>query len=264
MKKNLLLLALPHIAIFIVPIHGWQLMLFYVGCMFFTFKLTSLLEAKKLEWSSVVLYTTSWVGMNYNEFEKKPQKPAIWKAGFVSLSIGITLLTLSILNPVSLNRPLIVFIAMIFIFHFGLLDLNAQVWKYLGRDTKPIMNEPWKAKSLADFWGKRWNLAFRDAVHKCLFTPLKKRYGLKLGMLAVFTFSGILHEAVISVPAQGGYGGPMIYFLLQFLGVLTQKRSPQLNTLWFTWLILIAPLPLLFHTQFFINVFIPLTKAMGG
>ena len=264
MKNILLLLAIPHIAIFIVPLNTWQLMCFYVACMFLTFKLTSLIATKEVKWNSIFLYTTSWIGMNYVEFDEKPQEPPKWKTGLTSLLLGLLLFSFCVWNPENLNRPLLVFISMLFIFHFGILDLNAQLWKFFGRNTKPIMNEPWKAKTLADFWGKRWNLAFRDAAHKCIYIPFKNRFGAKAGFLAVFTFSGIVHEAVISVPAQGGYGGPMLYFLLQFLGLSLQKQSVFLNKLWFTWLILLAPLPLLFHQAFFQNVFIPLTKAIGG
>ena len=260
---NIILLTLPHIAVFIIPLNGWPLMLFYVACMFFTFKITSLSGINDIKWNRVLLYTTCWIGMNYDEFEGHPQKPPAWKAGIISLFIGLILIAFCFWNPENTHNAILVFIAMIFIFHFGLLDLNAQVWNYLGRNAKPIMNEPWKAKNLADFWGKRWNLAFRDAVHKCIFTPIRKSFGMHIGMLAVFLFSGILHEAVISVPAKGGYGGPMVYFLIQFLGILIQKRTPVLKGRCFTWFILLAPLPLLFHQQFFNKVFIPLTNIIG-
>lgn len=239
-------------------------MLFYVAVMFLTLKTLTLLMTKEMSWANAVLYTGGWIGMNPDEFKTEAHSPHNWRSGTVSVLIGLIIFYLSLKQVDITLRAVYLFIAMIFIFHFGLLDLNAQLWNFLGRKTKPIMNEPWKALNLADFWGKRWNMAFRDAAHRTLFLPLKRFYGAKIAILGVFIFSGLVHEAVISLPAQGGYGGPMVYFLIQFLGLILQKEFRLLNNRWVTWIFLIIPLPLLFHKAFFLNVFIPLSNAIGG
>ena len=87
---------------------------------------------------------------------------------------------------------------------------------------------------------------------------------LLLAALAVFIFSGLLHEAVMSVPAEGGYGGPFAYFIIQYLGILTQRELPIFNNRLFTWLILTVPLPWFFHEPFFNNIFKPLVFTIGG
>ena len=239
-------------------------MILYIAGMFLILKILTLLKSKTLNWRDAGLYTAGWIGMNPEEFIQEASIPHKWLPGAVSFLTGTVLLFISLSQDQGTLRAVYLFTAMLFIFHFGLLDLNARLWNFLGRSTKPIMNAPWKALNLADFWGKRWNLAFRDAAHLLLFTPFRKKMGTKTGLFTVFIFSGIVHETVISVPARGGYGGPMLYFLIQFSGLLLQKKYVCLNNRLTTWLILTAPLPLLFHQPFFLNVFIPLSNTIGG
>ena len=264
MKLILIILLVPQILVLTVPMSSWLLMVFYMGTMFLSLKVATLITARPMNWSDTIIYTTAWIGMDPVSFQTKALKQAVWNKGIFCLLIGLALLIVSIYTETAGLKAFTLFIAMLFIFHFGLLDLNAQVWTYFGRKTQAIMNEPWKAYNLADFWGNRWNMAFRDAVHRILFRPVRKILGTKAALLTVFIFSGIMHEAVISVPAQGGYGGPLVYFMLQFLGISLQKKFHCINNRLSTWLFLCVPLPLLFHKDFFLNVFIPLTNAIGG
>ncbi len=39
------------------------------------------------------------------------------------------------------------------------------------------MHSPLTAQSLSEFWGRRWNTAFRDLTHRFLFRPLTVRWG---------------------------------------------------------------------------------------
>jgi len=77
-------------------------------------------------------------------------------------------------------------------------------------------------------------------------------------MLA-FIFSGLLHELALSVPVNHGYGLPLLYFIIQGLLILAEKalasrkvmflKNNMVAHAWvFFWLV--APAPLLFHTQF--------------
>jgi len=264
MKPAISILALPHIIVLMIPHQGWQLMFIYIALMFLTLKLLTLTGLKELNFKSAAIYTTAWIGMNPIEFTTKEQVKYTFTKGILSLLIGAVIFYLSLIQTDMTIKAILVFTAVLFIFHFGLLDLNAQIWAALGRKTKPIMNEPWKALSLAEFWGKRWNMAFRDAAHQILFKPIRKSFGVKFAILSVFIFSGLVHETVISLPAEGGYGGPMVYFLLQYLGLCIQKEYTHFDNRFVTWLFLVMPLPLLFHKAFFLNVFIPFSNAIGG
>ena len=59
-----------------------------------------------------------------------------------------------------------------FFLHFGSFHLLSCFWRTVGVDAPPLMRNPWAATSVSEFWGQRWNLAFRDLTHRFLFRPL--------------------------------------------------------------------------------------------
>jgi hypothetical protein len=88
----------------------------------------------------------------------------------------------------------------------------------------------------------------------------------------VFLVSGLLHETVISLPARGGWGGPTLYFLLQAAGVGFERSATgkhlhlgraAIGRVW-TFLVAVAPLPLLFHAPFVRNVIVPFYRALSA
>jgi len=97
-------------------------------------------------------------------------------------------------------------------------------------------------------------------------------YGRAYATAAVFAVSGVVHDAVISVPARGGYGLPTLYFLLQLAGLLIERTAPLRRlTRRHPWLgrayaiaFTLAPAPLLFHGPFVRNVIPPFLYAIGG
>jgi len=134
------------------------------------------------------------------------------------------------------------------------------------------MDWPLKSTSLGEYWGRRWNSAFRDLAHRFLFRPLTARFGARWALIAGFTFSALLHDAVISYPAGGGYGGPTLFFLLQAVGLLVERskrgRAYGLGAGWRGWLftmaMLLLPAPLLFHRPFVVRVVVPFMHAIGA
>lgn len=160
-------------------------------------------------------------------------------------------------------------VGIVFIFHFGLFHIVALVWRQAGRDVSPIMNSPILSTSLAEFWNRRWNVAFRDFTYAHVFRPLAKRYNATIATWVGFLFSGFIHELAISVPAHAGYGLPMTYFLLQGIGITAERRAHQHG--WWTrksacgWLfVILFTVPAayyLFHPQFIQRVILPLIQA---
>lgn len=146
--------------------------------------------------------------------------------------------------------------------HGGLFTLLAAYWRSRGRDVAPLMHCPAAATSVTEFWGKRWNTAFRDLAHGLIFKRLLHRgYTAPVAVFIVFLASGIVHELVITVPARGGYGGPTLYFILQPL-CMWMERSCPFKKNGFVWRIralvfLIAPLPLAFPAAFVERVMRP-------
>ena len=155
--------------------------------------------------------------------------------------------------------------SLILVAHFGLFHLIAFALRAIGIHVKPIMGNPLRVTSLGQFWGGTWNRAFTDAVHPLLVRPLAKRVGINTALILAFIVSGLAHELVISVPAQGGYGGPLLYFLIQGLGLIVERHLR--GTRWqvtggntgrlYAATIVLAPAPMLFHPPFLERVIHP-------
>jgi hypothetical protein len=112
---------------------------------------------------------------------------------------------------------------------------------------------PFAARTVAELWGRRWNLWMSDWFRYVIFRPLRRRPGL--AMWLVFGVSGLLHEYVLNltlwlVTGHKLFGTMMIYFLLQAVGMQLERRFlknyPRLNVL-FTWIVVFGPVPLVFH-----------------
>lgn len=87
------------------------------------------------------------------------------------------------------------------------------------------MNRPLTSTSLSEFWGRRWNSAFRDLTYRFLFRPSASWLGPRWGILVGFLFSGAIHDLVISVPARGGYGGPTVFFAIQGAAMVIERTN---------------------------------------
>jgi len=155
---------------------------------------------------------------------------------------------------------------------FGVPHLASMFWHRLGVNVEPIMHDPLLATSLADFWGRRWNRAFRDVVCLLFCHPLVPKLGRGGVLITGFLVSGLVHELVISFPSRGGFGGPTAYFLVQAFGVLAQRRLITLHIARHrvilsrisTFAFLAAPLPLLYPPLFVDGVVLPFLRVIGA
>jgi predicted DCC family thiol-disulfide oxidoreductase YuxK len=156
--------------------------------------------------------------------------------------------------------------------HFGLFHLVSLAWRTAGVDAPPIMRAPLRATSLADFWGRRWNLGFSVPARRLLLKPIAPLLGRDIATLFVFLMSGLMHELVLSVPARAGFGLPTAYFLAQGAGILFERNaSGQRLGLgkglrgWLFMLLLTAGLAYwLFNPTFVHRVILPFLQAFGA
>jgi D-alanyl-lipoteichoic acid acyltransferase DltB (MBOAT superfamily) len=163
-------------------------------------------------------------------------------------------------------------IGLVLILHFGLFHLVSCGWRSLGVDARPLMDRPLNSVSLSEFWGRRWNTAFRDLTHRFLFRPLTPWVGARGGIFGGFVFSGVVHDVVISMPARGGYGGPTLFFTIQAVGMLLERSTlgrrfglgQGRNGWMFTMAVLVAPVYWLFHPPFVENIVVPFMRALGA
>jgi len=225
-------------------------------------------------------YLLAWPGMDAKDFlddRKVVAKPrtAEWVFAVAKTGIGVVVLwgvTRTLLPINWLLAGWTGMLGVVFILHFGLFHLLSLFWRRMGIPATPVMRNPVGARSLAEFWGGRWNTAFHELAFRFAFRPLRRFAPPALAMLLVFGLSGLVHEVVISLPAHGGYGLPTLYFLIQGAGVIAEHsrigRFPGLGRGvrgWlFTFFITVGPVLALFHPPFVKHVILPMLTAIGA
>jgi Membrane bound O-acyl transferase family len=262
----------------------WLLMWLLAGTIFFACKVLTWSVATRagVPLRRQLAYLFAWPGMDARRFfaDRKnelvvPPSADDWMRGVVNVVSGAVIFWTA-QHRLPTDSPLLLgcagMIGIILMLHFGLVHLVSCYFRTLGIDAPPLMNRPMHASSVADFWGRRWNMAYRDLTYQFLFCPLRSKLGAASALLIGFAVSGINHDLVISIPAGGGYGGPTAYFVIQGVAILAEKskigRSLGLGHGLFGWLfaavVLIAPVHLLFHDAFVVRVVVPFMESLGA
>ena len=223
-------------------------------------------------------YLFAWPGMDAENFLDPRQSasrpaPTTWLWAIIETALGAILLWI-VARSVPQGEPLIRgwlgMFGLILLLHFGTFQIVSLLWQSIGVKAEPIMSAPLRSASLGEFWGKRWNLGFRQLAHQLIFRPLHRTIGAGAAGFLVFVVSGLLHDLVISVPARGGYGLPTTYFLLQGTGMTIEhsrfgKRlglGQGMRGWTFMMAFLVAPIFLLFHPWFVMRVILPFMRAV--
>ena len=251
----------------------------YAGCKWLTYSIAKR-RGVRTDWLHKFGYLLAWPGMNAAAFlseDNRPAKPQAreWFFAMARTSLGAVLVWLvaRIVSPVSLLLAgWVGMIGLILVLHFGVFHLLSLCWRSAGIKAEPLMRSPMLARSLSEFWGRRWNTAFHELANRFTFRPLRRVAGPTGATLLVFLVSGLIHELVISLPAHGGYGLPTGYFFIQGLGVIGEHtpvgRRMGLGRGWcgwlFTMLVIAGPVFWLFHPPFVHNVILPMLAAIGA
>jgi len=228
-------------------------------------------------WRSTA-YLLAWPGMDAENFLDARQHvsrpaPTTWLWAIMETALGAILLWM-VARSVPQGEPLIRgwlgMFGLILLLHFGTFQIVSLGWRSIGVNAEPIMSAPLRSVSLGEFWGKRWNLGFRQLAHQLIFGPLRRTIGAGAAGFLVFGVSGLIHDLVISLPARGGYGLPTLYFLLQGTGMTIEhsrfgKRlglGQGVRGWTFMMAFLAAPLFLLFHPWFVMRVMLPFMRVI--
>lgn len=276
------LLFLPTMAIvLLISAPSWQLMWglafsIYAGLKWLTFVTCPTAHCSSL--GRIVGYLVFWPGMNARDFcdsTMPATSPPLreWLLAVAKVMLGVALLFVSATELVA-TSPLVSgwigMIGLIFVLHFGLFHVLSLCWRTQGIYAEPIMNWPILACSLSDFWGRRWNLAFRDVAFGHLFRPFARRIGAAEATMLVFIVSGLVHEAVISFPVGAGWRGPTAYFTVQGAGLLFERSGfgqslglgKGFRGRFFCGLLTAGPAALLFHETFVRCAILPTIAAL--
>jgi len=245
-------------------------MLVLIGGLFFAMKAVVCVESharegtrlSPLRWAA---FATLWPGMRPSLVAHlqpgRSGAAALRNTGLAYVALGTALFLLALLawrlTASAVLATVLLLPALSFLLHFGVFGLLAGLWRGAGADVGPLFRAPWRAKSLGEFWSRRWNLAFSEMTSLAVYRPIAARRGRRAALAAAFLFSGLAHEVAISLPVRAGYGRPLLYFAIH--GALTQverERGPFGRAV--TLLAVVLPLPLLFHTPFLRTVIWPL------
>jgi len=228
-------------------------------------------------WRSTA-YLLAWSGMDAEAFldvrQHIPSPPArMWLWTTLETALGAALLWVvarSIPQAEPLLRGWLGMVGLILLLHFGTFQMVSLMWQSIGVKAVPIMMAPLRSVSLGEFWGRRWNLGFRQLAHELVFRPLYRTLGAGLAGFSVFVVSGLIHDLVISLPARGGYGLPTAYFVLQGVGITIERSTSGkrigLGHGWVGWLFTVlfvaGPVFWLFHPWFVLRVILPFMHAI--
>jgi hypothetical protein len=145
-------------------------------------------------------YLLAWPGMDADAFlDAKERIPSpgssAWLWATFETTLGAILLWMvARFAPQDqlLLRGWIGMIGLILLLHFGTFQMIAFLWQSFGVKAEPIMSEPLRSTSLGEFWGKRWNLGFRQLAHELVFRPLYRSLGANTAGFLVFLLSGLI------------------------------------------------------------------------
>ncbi len=251
----------------------------YAGCKWLTFQ-KALNDGMRFSRTQAAGYLFAWVGMEPDAFAKLARRMAApdqaeWIAasvktlgGALAVWVGVRLVP----ENYEIAAGWLGMLGLILMLHFGLFHLLALGWRNAGVAVKPLMRAPLRATSLGEFWGNRWNTGFHTLAHEFAFRPLRRILGGTPAMLGVFLLSGLIHELVITVPANGGFGLPTGYFLLQGMGLAFERSTlgkrlalgAGLRGRVFALLVTAAPAFWLFPPVFVRNIILPMLHSIGA
>lgn len=213
--------------------------------------------------TGLLVFLLAWPGVIPDYFRKRQPSQTVEPVRFLAACArtvlgGVAIVLLAAYAPRISERVLGLagIAALLLTIHLGIGDLLPWLLRWSGFSVPLLFNRPWAATSLADFWSRRWNLAFVDMNQRLFLRGAYRYFGKRGSRFALFALSGLLHELALSFPAGAGWGLPLGYFLLQGVLVAAEERFRKAGRAW-TWFWLIAPSPWLFHEPFRRTLIVP-------
>jgi hypothetical protein len=101
------------------------------------------------------------------------------------------------------------------------------VWRLLGGTARDPMDNPFAARTPADFW-RRYNRPVQQFFHEDLFRPWGGLHSPMRATLGTFAISALIHEYVFDIAVGHIQGYQTAFFLVQGLAVVaTRGVKPQ-------------------------------------
>jgi len=149
-----------------------------------------------------------WFGMDPRPFGRRwsPRGAAArWSAAPADCAAGAVLIVIA--NALGARwATLLLLVGISLVLHFGLFTLSTAAFRTAGCRCRLLFDAPLRARTLDEFWSRRWNTGFAEMMALCVQRPLARTVGRRRALLAAFGLSGLLHEVAISLPVQAGFG----------------------------------------------------------
>ena len=204
-------------------------------------------------------YLTAWPGMDLKPFApgaRSKEAPAAWLGrGALCMALGAALLAATVaFNFGDWLSGWLGIASLLLLVHFGWADILSWTLRQRGFPVRRLFNPPEQSRGLNDFWTRRWNVAFVE-MDQILFMPRLRRWFGAFAPVAMLVLSGLLHELAISYPAGAGWGLPLLYFAVHGVGMQFERSSwfkarSMTFARWWTRILVLAPVGLVFHRPF--------------
>jgi len=109
----------------------------------------------------------------------------------------------------------------------GLIDIYLGLVMQSGVYITEVFNAPILANSPRDFWGRRWNLCFRNFAYRNIFIPMGGTKHQFLSIPMVFIISGLLHEYFVFTIGGDLHGYMMLFFSIHGMTTLVYTKLHQ-------------------------------------
>jgi hypothetical protein len=218
-------------------------------------------RTQKLTLARYFVFSLLWFGMDPGSFSNRRNGLSFQN----DVSLGIVLMVIGtaaawIVWKMEWRHIFAMFLPMSLGFHFGALRVLKGMHRCFGFPVRTLFPNPLETTSIADFWGKRWNVGYSQMLQRVIGRPLTRLIGDRAALMVVFVSSGLLHEIAITLPCRSGYGLPTLYFTVHgILTLLEKSRNQPLGKIP-TLLAVIVPLPWLFPETFRTQV---IEKCLG-
>src|SRR5256885_2784179 len=134
--------------------------------------------------TGLAVFLFAWPGVIPDYFrERQPAQtiePARFLAAWTRMALGaLSIVLLAIYAPHIPDRLLGLagIAALLLTIHLGACDLLPWLLRWAGFEVPLLFERPWAAASLAEFWSRRWNLAFVEMNRRLLLRRFYRYFG---------------------------------------------------------------------------------------
>jgi hypothetical protein len=96
----------------------------------------------------------------------------------------------------------------------GTARLLEAITRAIGVDIGPLHDAPILARTVGEFWSRRWNRSVHAWLNEFAFRPVAKRFGVAMGVFAAFGASAVLHFVPIAVAYDARWACAMAAFFV--------------------------------------------------